>query len=127
MVTIKENIFTENNRACVDFYNHVIENDVYDYDNQKITYNHFQTLLNEHFPNNSLSYGFILNYFLNRGVLIGCCPISIDGTWTARALSSVKCCICNDLNDYESAQLKSIEYGFLVLNEILLLTKQENK
>jgi hypothetical protein len=123
MLEINENTFIENNMAFVDFYNHILGSDAYDYDNQKITYVHFQTLLNQHFPNNSLSYDFILNYFLNRDVLIGCCPISIDRVWCARALSHVKCCICNDLNDYESAKIKSVEYGFSVLNELLLLTK----
>lgn len=120
-------IFVDSNRAYVDFYNYIMGNDVYDYDNQSIEYHHLQTLLNEHFPNKAVHFNFILTYFINRGVLIGFCPISTDDTWTARALSNVKSVICDDLKGGMEAQEKCIEYGFQVLNEILLLTKEQNK
>lgn len=124
---ITERIFKEYHRACVDFYNHVINNDVYDYDNQTFEYHHLQTMLNEHYPNNGLTFNHLLVYFINKGVLIGFCPTSPDGTWTARALSYCKTVICDDFNDYIEAEKKCIEYGFEVLNEILLSTKSQDE
>jgi len=123
-MNLNEKIFKDNNRAYVDFYNYIMNNDVYDYDNQSIEYQHLQTLLNQHFPSQGVSFNYILTYFINRGVLIGFCPISLDNMWTARALSNVKSVICNDFMSSSEAENKCIEYGFEVLNEIFLLTKE---
>lgn len=127
---IKEHIFTENNRSCVDFYNHVLGNETYDYDSQNITYRNFRDLLNQHFPNNSLNFEFMLNYFLNNGVLIGFVPLSINGEcsrWSAIGVSSGNTFVCNDFYDWKDARDKSIHYGFELLNKILLSTKRESK
>ncbi len=123
---LNQRIFKDSNRAYVDFYNHVMGNDVYDYDSQSLEHEHLQSLLNEHFPN-GVSFNYLLNYFINKGVLIGFCPVSNEGTWTARALSRIRCVICDDFDNYMDAENKCIEYGFEVLNEILLLTKEQNK
>ncbi len=126
MIAIKENTFKENHKACVDFYNHVIGNNIYDYENQSITYNHLKTLLNEHFPKNSLCYDFILNYFLNRGVLIGFSPTSINGecsTWLAIGITHNNILVGNDFYRWEDALDRCVQYGFELLNKKLLSTK----
>lgn len=124
---ITEKIFKQYHRACVDFYNWVINNDSYDYDSQSFEYHHLQTILNEHFPNDSLSIKHFFIYFTNKGVLIGLAPISDNGVWTARAISHNKSLICNDFNGWKEAHDKCIEYGFELLNEILLSTNSQDE
>lgn len=129
MINIKEHTFKENHRAFVDFYNHIMGNELYDYDNQNIKYDHLKDLLNHHFPKNSLSFEFMVDYFLNRGVLIGFTPIAINGEcsmWSAIGITHDNILVCNDFYNWKDAFDKCIEYGFQLLNGKLLSTKNIN-
>lgn len=125
MFIVSLKTFNEYKLACSDLCSWIINNngeDTYDYDNQSIEYEHLKTIINSHYPNNSFRFDDLLNYFANKGVLIGFCPHSLNNeasSWSAVALSANKVLICNDFYNWRDAQTRCIKYGFQILNEII--------